>query len=163
GDRNYPLEWTRLMGLVLHYAEMSLALGDPDGGRLLISVHGQLETLLGARAPESLRSALLPRGRRLLEQAITVWGKQKEDALVREAETIVATWPRLAALPSAGWPGSVAELEKVFAGPRRGLAIQAEAPVRVLDLLCLPIPDAGVEAALAFLNPDSRLTEVAIF
>src|SRR5207249_2477260 len=33
GQRNYPLEWTRLVGLQLHAAQIGLAAGEMDSGR----------------------------------------------------------------------------------------------------------------------------------
>src|SRR5262249_49171703 len=58
-ERNYPVEWTRLTGLMLHVAEVRLANADVDGGTELLVLHRQLRTLLDARAAQGPLGALL--------------------------------------------------------------------------------------------------------
>src|SRR5438128_7253553 len=62
-DRNYPLEWTRLVGLLLHRAQFTMATGNFEGAKQLLALHQQLRTLLPAATQQSaLGVSLLPRG-----------------------------------------------------------------------------------------------------
>ena len=61
-SRNYPIEWTRLVGLLLHHAEIGIACNDQDAADDLIAWHQELAKLLDDRAKQSpLATALLAR------------------------------------------------------------------------------------------------------
>src|SRR4051794_40760496 len=72
--RNYHAEWTRLVALVMHAAQLRLANGEVEGAAELVQLHKQLQGLLDARAAAGpLGAALLPAGRRALQQASAAW------------------------------------------------------------------------------------------
>src|SRR5262249_29468719 len=52
-ERNYPLEWTRLVALLLHDAQIGLAAGELEGARRLVGLHKQLQQVLGTKARTS--------------------------------------------------------------------------------------------------------------
>jgi hypothetical protein len=160
--KSFPVEWTRLVGLLQHSAELALAADNLDGAKQLISMRRQLEKLLDDSAPASLRAALLPRGRRLLEQARDAWRAAGQTSRVQEADSVLAKWAKPAepaALP-VGRP--LAELAPAFGANADGHLLLAPHPARALDLLSLPFPDQGVQAVAAFGDTDKNLTEILI-
>ena len=83
-ERNYPVEWTQLVGLQLHLAELKLANGDLDGPAELVALHRQLIGLLDKKAAAGpLGAALLPIGRRALAEAIPAWCRRSEETDAR--------------------------------------------------------------------------------
>jgi hypothetical protein len=156
-DRNYPVEWTRVVGLYLHDAQTQLAVGDLAGGQTLVSLHRQLNSMLGKSSPEPLKAHLLGRGKRLLTQMAAHW-RAKDEYFAKEIEGEVASWqvptPRIAAdAPIFGWFG------QQLSPSSRVLSAQ---PLRVLDFLELPVQHAGVDSAMAFFDERGRPTEILV-
>src|SRR5262245_24641217 len=161
-SKAFPVEWTRLVGLLQHSAELALAADNLDGAKQLISMQRQLEKLLDDSAPAALRAALLPRGRRILEQARDAWRATGQTTRVQEADSVLTKWAKPAgpaALP-VGRP--LAELAPAFATNADGHLLLAPNPARALDLLSVPLPDQGVQAVAAFGDTDKNLTEILI-
>ncbi len=169
-ERNYPAEWTQLTALALQSAELTLAVGDPQGATDLIQMHKQLRALLDDKAAAGpLGAALLPRGRHALAEAAAAWKKSSvnKPGLADDAEAAVKAWgdappPALALAPGA----SEAAALSIFKQPASGQSIAAADPSavqRALDLLELPVPDEGVQAVVAFFDADKRLTETSVF
>jgi hypothetical protein len=168
GKRNYPLEWSRLVGLVLHSAELRVATGNVDGATQLTLLHEQLTGLLDARAKEGpLGAALLSAGRHALAQAAVAWADPKvnKHALAADVEKVIQGWgkvPRpVLSLPAGA---SAAEVAAVFGRPVKGPFVVHEPAgvARVLDLLGLPVPPAGAVAAAGFLDGKGGLAEVQV-
>ena len=57
GERDYPIEWMRLVSLVLQNAELKLANGEVDGATELVLVHHQLRSLLDGKSASGAASA----------------------------------------------------------------------------------------------------------
>ena len=99
--RNYPVEWARLAGLMLHVAQMRLAQGEPEAATELVVLHRQLGEALDAKAAAGpLGAVLLPPGRQALTQAAAAWRGSKRTALL--AEDIEAALARLGRGAGAG-------------------------------------------------------------
>jgi hypothetical protein len=91
GNRNYPLEWTRLVALSLQEGQLKMALGDVDGATELVLLHRQLRTLLDAKAAAGpLGAALLLIGQRALKDAVVEW-RESANKKPAVAEVIEAT------------------------------------------------------------------------
>jgi hypothetical protein len=163
-EKNYPLEWTRLAALYLHIAQVRLAQGDEQGGRLLVGLHHQLQTVLDTKAQGGLLGAtLLPRGRGVLTQAAEAWRKAKEPLLADQADKILAQWGTAPAWvsPFADAPRKE-QVADLLAGKGQGHALAAASPARALDLFGLPFPDEGVDAVIATFNASDRLAEILV-
>jgi hypothetical protein len=164
GERNYPLEWTRLVGVMLHSVQLRLASGDSEAGAELATLHGKVREALDARsAAGPLGAALLSRGRKTLALAAAAWraGGQAERAAA--AEAALGAWGDVPAPAAAVRPGAEpAELARALGGPPQGRVLPAATAARGLDLLELPLPAEGVQAVLACLAPDGRLAEVLV-
>src|SRR5262249_22969480 len=92
-EREYPVEWTRLVGLLLHSAQMRLATGDVEGGTELVVLHRQLRAVLDPLAAKGpLGAALLSRGRVTLAQAAAAWRADKKEELATQAQAALADW-----------------------------------------------------------------------
>jgi hypothetical protein len=163
-ERNYPVEWTRLVGLMLHGAQLRLATGDLEGATELLVWHRELKTLLGPKAGLGpLGAALLPRGHKALQQAVAAWRLAKQEALVEQANAALAEWGEMAPPPVAVPLGSPRpEVARIFRAVGQGRALALPSMPRALDLLALPLPDEGVEAVLTFFDGADRLSEVLL-
>jgi hypothetical protein len=163
-ERNYPLEWTRLVGLILHAAEFRLATGDVEGASELVLLHGQLRTLLDAKAAEgALGATLLPRGRETLARAAVAWRAAKKTELAEEVEAAVASWgqaPELVLGVRRGTPQ--AEVRRLLRTTGEGRAVPAVSTARAFDLFALPFPDEGAEGVTACFDEAGRLTEICV-
>jgi hypothetical protein len=158
-ERNYPVEWTRLVGLMLHAAQFSLATGNVDGAKQLVSLHRQLSTVLDDRARRgALGAALLPRGKNVLKQVAAVWRKDKKEKLASEADSILAEWGETPSL-RLHLGETPAEVAALLGGTTKGRVILGSAPLRALDLLALPVPDR-VDHVLACFDCEDRLAEL---
>jgi hypothetical protein len=164
GARNYPVEWSRLVGIMLHSAQVRLATGDSDGARELIGLHRQLREVLDAQAARGpLGADLLSRGRGTLGDAAAAWRAAKRTGPADEAEAALAAWGDVPPLAPAVAPGAGTEaVRRVFGGAAQGRVLPAVPAARALDLLGLPLPADGVQTALACLDPEGRLSEVLI-
>lgn len=158
---NYPLEWTRLVSLVLQNAELRLANGEPEGAAELVQLHQQLRSLLdGKAASGALGAALLPRGREALTLAAAAWREPRwnKSALAADIDAALANWgdapDPVIALPPSAWRGE----EKTG----NWIAQTPLAVLRALDLLALPLPSEGADGVAAFLDAKQNLTEVLV-
>lgn len=161
--RNYPVEWTRLAGLMLHVAQVRMATGETDGATELVLLHRQLKDLLDPKAARGpLGAALLPPGRQALAQAADAW-RPKRPLLAGDAEAALAAWgdapaPALGVGAGAGR----ADVARLLRSPGQGRVIPALATARALDLLDLPLPPEGAQAVLALFDTSDRLSEVLV-
>src|SRR5262249_26022162 len=126
-ERNYPVEWTRLAGLMLHGAQIRLATGDLQGGTELVLLHQQLQQLLDSRAARGLLGAtLLPSGRETLARAAAAWREEKQTILVEQATAALATWGEAPPLPLGIPPGTPrAEIQRLLRSTGTGPAFPA--------------------------------------
>src|SRR5262249_16586912 len=149
-ERNYPVEWTRLVGLMLHAAQIQLATGDLQGGTELVVLHRQLQNLLGPKAAQGfLGATLLPPGRATLARAGRAWQADKQTILVDQATAALAAWGETPPLPLGIQPGtSRAEVNRLLKSAGSGAAVAAVAPARAFDLFRLPFPDEAAEAVI---------------
>jgi hypothetical protein len=159
-DRNYPLEWTRLVALHLLHAEYRTAADEKEGAAALIGIHRQLRALLPEPARKSpLGQTLLTRGHGVLKYAAKAYRERGRSDLADQVEPFLAgldspTWtPELPTHLAAGdWlPGS---------GDASTVSIGA--PDRLLDLLTLDLPAEGIDAACAFSGKDRKTAELVL-
>jgi hypothetical protein len=161
--RNYPVEWTRLAGLMLHSAAFRVATGEMQGAVDMGELHQQIRSVLDPRSQKGpLGAALLPRGREVLRRGAVAWRKSRPDEVAaKAADEALAAWgpvPPLTLPLNAG--ASRAEVARLLGGTGQGLALLAPVPARALDLLGLPLPEEGVEAVVASFDTGDRLTEI---
>jgi hypothetical protein len=163
-ERNYPLEWTRLVGLLLYRTQYHVLTGNVDEVKQLIGLHQQLDQLLGPKARASgLGVELLSRGQSLLRQAVVAWRANKQDSLADQAERFASAWGEIASAKLPWQPALPrARAERVFDAKSTGKALFATAPLRVLDLLGLPIPDYGLEAVVGTFDTSDHLVETLL-
>jgi hypothetical protein len=164
GERNYPLEWTRLVALLLHDAEWQLATGDPEGAAHLQGLHRQLRELLDAKAARSpLGAALLSRGRRALTLAASAWRQRGKEALANDATRALQEWGEVPHLEPAVAPGTEqAEVCRRLGCTGEGRVVRGVPALRALDLLDLPLPHEGAQAVLACFDLSARLNELLV-
>jgi hypothetical protein len=163
--RTYPLEWTRLAGLMLHEAQLRMAAGESEAVTELVLLHRQLQGLLDPKAAAGpLGAALLPVGRQALAQAIVPWRGSKRTALLADdVETALASWGDATAPALAVTPGAArAEVARLLRSPGKGHVIPALATVRGLDLLDLPLPPDGAQAVVTLFDGSDRLSEILV-
>ncbi|MFO0842390.1 MAG: hypothetical protein U0797_08350 [Gemmataceae bacterium] len=164
-ERNYPVEWTRLVGLVQVSSQIKLATGDPDGAMMLAAVHRQLGEVLDKKAAEGpLGAALLTAGRTAMERAAAAWRDKRHNkpGLAEDAETALKGWAAATAAPALPFGAPAKEVELLFGTPARGQAVLADTPERVervIDLLGLPLPGEGATVVVAFLDANGKLAE----
>ncbi len=168
-ERNYPLEWTRLVGLVLQHAQIRLANGEPDGATELVLLHRELRSVLDPKAAAGpLGAMLLPRGRQALTQAAVAWRepRQNKTALAGDIEAALADWGTAPdPLPTVVAGAKPDEVARLFNDRIVGRTITARTPPavqRALDLLALPLPAEGVESVVAFLDDKQGLMELIV-
>jgi hypothetical protein len=165
-ERDYPVEWTRLVGLAFESAELELADGEPQAAVDLIQMHRQLRALLDAKAAAGpLGAALLPRGRRAVTEAAAAWRKPnvRQPLLADGAAAALKEWgdsPAPAPLlpPGAARDDAARLLQAAPTG--RTVAVADPAAVRrALDLLELPAPPEAAQAVVGFFDGEGRLAE----
>jgi hypothetical protein len=167
--KNYPLEWSRLVGLALVSAQYKVALGDVDGATELVLLHQQLVRILDSQAAAgALGSALLPAGRRALSQGSKGWRNVRwnKTLLAEDIDKALAEWGN----PPLSRPGLVLGATKeeavaLLGVPARSKAVIAATPAevaRALDLLALPVPPEGAHSVAAFLSEDGRVASFII-
>ena len=174
-ERDYPIEWTRLVALVLQNAELKLANGELDGATELVQLHHQLRSLLDGKsasgavsAPQALGAALLPRGRQALTLAAAAWREPRHNktALAADIDAALAEWGATPdPVPGLNAGAKQSEVVALMGSEVQGRAVLAQTPValqRTLDLLALPLPSEGVSAVAAFLDRKQSLTEVHV-
>jgi hypothetical protein len=168
-DRNYPVEWTRLVALHLFDAELKLARGDTDGASEIVHLHRQLEKVLDPKAKAGpLGAALLPIGRRALTLASSAYREApyKMNLLADDIDAALKDWkdvpPPQAAL---GVGADKHEVARFFRKPQQGhvFAATGSEAGRALDLLALPVPSEDVDGVVAFLDRGDRLAEMIVY
>jgi hypothetical protein len=161
---NFPVDWTRLVALMLHKAQYHVLAGNLDDAKQLIGLHQQLDQLLAGKIRSSpLGIELLSRGRTILAEAARAWRANNKGDLADQAEAVVKKWGEVPAMTLPWQPGiSRGRAELVFGTKGQGKALVAPAPLRVLDLLGLAVPDDGVESVLGTVDSSNRLAEILI-
>jgi len=168
-EHNYPVEWTRLVGLVLQNAQLKLANGEFEGATELVQLHRQLRAVLDAKAAAGpLGATLLPRGRQALTLAATAWREPRlnKTALAADIDAALENWGNAPdATPGLSTGATQTEVTRLFNGSVEGRAVIAHTPStvqRALDLLALPVPAEGVSSVVAFLDGKHVLTELIV-
>jgi hypothetical protein len=168
-DKNYPVEWTRLTGLLLAHAQLRVANGEPEGATELVQLHRQLGSLLDPKAAAGpLGAALLPRGRQALTLAAAAWRQPRwnKKALAADIETALGDWGTVPdARPVLSTGAAQSEVVRLFDRPVNGRAVVAHTPPavqRAVDLLDLPLPSEGVGSVVAFVDDRQSLTELLV-
>jgi hypothetical protein len=159
-DCNYPLEWTRVVGLMLHHAQFTLATGNPEGAKQLLGLHQQLRTLLPAATQQSpLGIALLPRGLDTLRQAAQAWRNNGQSQAAQTAEEFLAS---AGAAPTWRWPlpNQRDTLTKQLGLTGNGPGACAAAPLRAFDLVGLPVTHEHGDGCCVFFNGQGQVAEV---
>jgi hypothetical protein len=161
-EREYPVEWTRLAGLLLHAAQLRLATGDVDGGTEVIALHRQLRELLDPRAARGpLGCKLLGAGRATLAQAAAAWREEHKPWLAEQAEAALSAWGEVAPVVVAIQPTAArAEVGRMLGDTGKGRALMPRSAARALDLFELPFPEEGAEAVIASLDASGQLQEM---
>ena len=163
-EREYPVEWTRLVGLLLHAAQMRLATGDLEGGTELVVLHRQLRSVLDAKAATGpLGAVLLSRGRQTLAQAAAAWRAEKKLGLAAQADAALAEWGEAPVPTIPVQPGTPhAQVTRLLRSAGEGRVLRVSCNARAFDLLDLPLPDEGVEAVVAFFDDADCLADLWI-
>lgn len=168
-QKNYPLEWTRLVALTLQAAQFKLAHGNIEGATEIVALHKQLRQLLDERSAKGpLGAALLPLGRRALQLAAEAWKQPKVNklALAADVEKALADWGDVPApAPGLGQHARRPDMARLYGRPAEGRAIAATSPndvQRALDLLAVPVTPEGARAVVAFIGPRDRLDDVLV-
>jgi hypothetical protein len=163
-NRNYPVEWTRLVALMLHEGQFRLAVADQHGARQFIMLHRQLQSLFDAKAKASaLGTALWSRGKGVLFQAEDVWRKTKDVAVADQAKSLLASWGEGSWSEPALRPGIARdEVERILQGKAKGQVLNSPTTLRALDLLALPVPDQALEGVTCVFDPDGTLRELLL-
>jgi hypothetical protein len=163
-EREYPVEWTRLVALLLHAAQLRLATGDVDGGTELLVLHRQLREVLDAKAAQGpLGADLLARGWKTFTAAAAAWRAEKKLELAGQAYSVVAAWgtpPPLTLPLPFGMPRT--ELAGILKSAAQGRALLVASTNRAFDLFDLPFPDEGAEAVIACFNAAGNFDELFI-
>ncbi len=168
-ERNYSVEWTRLVALYLFEAELKLARNDVDGASELVHLHRQLDQVLDAKAKAGpLGAALLPIGRRALTLAAPAF-RQPPFSMNRLADDIDAAlkdWkdgptPQPALVVGA----DKKDIARFFRKSQQGRVFAATGAEseRAFDLLALPLPSEDVDGVVAFVDRGERLAEILVY
>jgi hypothetical protein len=163
-DRNYPLEWTRLVGLLLYRGQFLLAADQDEHLKRLMNWHKQLQQTLGSKAKTTyLGAALLPRGHGVLGETAAFYRTNEQTTTADQIETALAEWAERphVILPVA--PGATRnQMERLFGAKAVGRALSPQSSQRALDLLNLPFPEEGLDALVACFDSDDRLVDVLL-
>jgi hypothetical protein len=168
-EKNYPVEWSRLVGLVLSSSQRKLAGANTAAAARLVHVHAQLRKVLDERAAAGpLGALLLPAGKTALTEAARAWRDPKhgKPALAGDIEKALADWGPTHPLKPALAPGASRDaVARLFGVPSRGKALVVHKPeevARAADLLALPLPDEALGAVAAFFDDADRLAEIRL-
>jgi hypothetical protein len=163
-ERNYPLEWTRLVALMQLDAEYRLAIGDTEGAKELISLHRQLLKVLDDKAKQGpLGSALLGNGRTALSAAVPSLKKDKDPELAQLIDSALASWgdvPSPLSFVSWDLPAEQTKKQGSESGPCR--AVIFAKPLPTLDVLGLPAISEGCQAVVVFLDESGKTVEALV-
>jgi hypothetical protein len=167
--RNYPVEWTRLVGLAQLSAQLKLAGADPDGAAELVGLHKQLRKVLDAKAAGGpLGSALLSAGHRALELSVDAYRLPRfnKPALAEDIQTALGDWGKVPApTPALALGASKRAVARLLGVPARGKAVTVQdrpAITRALDVYGLPLPRKGAVSVVAFLDGKNRFRELMV-
>ncbi len=168
-ERNYPVEWTRLVALFLFDAELKLSCGDVEGAAQLVNLHRQLDKVLDAKAKAGpLGAALLPIGHRALTMAAPRLREApyKKTLLAGDIELALRDWiegPAPQPLLLVG--ADKKEVARFFKKGQQNRVFAATGvdAVRTLDLMALPVPSEDVDGIVAFLDSGERLVELLVY
>lgn len=158
GGRNYPVEWTRLVALMQHDAQMRTAAGDSEGMKQLIALHQQLNKVLEGKAANGpLGAALLPRGLGVLTEAAVAWRQQNRPELAADAEKAVQQWGKVPVTrPLLATENTRQELENLLGCKSQDCILAATDLIRAFDLLAIPMPHEGARSVVAFFDAANR-------
>jgi hypothetical protein len=162
--RNYPVEWTRYVALLLHTAEYRLAMGEDEGRVELTSLHRQLREVLDAKAAHGpLGAALLAQGHKVLALAAAAWREHAQPDLADKADADLKAWDECpapdVALPLGASSAAVADLLRSQA---RRHVLASLSTARALDLLTLPVTAEGAQGVIACFDGSDKLAEVLV-
>jgi hypothetical protein len=158
-QKSYPLEWTRLVSLLLHDNQFSLATDNKEGAKNLIALHMQLRNVLDVKAKQGpLGAVLLGRGLGTLKQAAAAWKASNRDDLDAPIKSFIAS----AGAPaySVVMPRQMDELAQMFGARAGTMALIASAPSRVADLLNLYVPTDEADTCVAFGDDAKKVIEI---
>jgi hypothetical protein len=168
-ERNYPVEWTRLVSLVLTSAQFKLANGEKDGATELVVLHRQLRKVLDKQAAGGpLGSVLLGQGRRALQEAAAAWRQPSRNraGLAGDVENALAAWGDVPAPTVVLAPGTkIDEVRRILQGKVDGRTVTPKTTAdaqRSFDLLALPLPAQSVDRVVAFLDDKKTLTDLLV-
>jgi hypothetical protein len=167
-SRNYPVEWSRLVGLTLQSAQLKLASGELEGATELVCLHKQLREVLDRKAAAtSLGSALLPFGRRALSGSVLAYRDPKHNklAVAEDIEAALKDWgPVPVPAPPVARGARQADVARVFGASATGKIVLADGATlgRALDLLALPLAGEGAQAVVAFFDGNGGLVELLV-
>jgi hypothetical protein len=167
-ERNYSVEWTRLVALRLFDAELKLARGEVEGASELVHLHRQLDKVLDAKAKSGpLGAALLPIGRRALSMAAPAFREApfNKKLFADDIDEALKGWKDVPAPQPALTVGAdKKDVSRFFRRPQQGRVFASTSAdvARAVDLLALPIPSEDVEGVVAFLDGDGRLAELLV-
>lgn len=166
-QRNYPLEWTRLVGLTLLEAQLKMATGEVQGATDLVLLHRQLRKLLDSKAAAGpLGADLLPVGLRSLRAAVVAWRESHNrlPVVADQIEQALKDWGEPPAQQPILKPGTPrAAVARLFRDGGKDQILAAYSPAvlrRLLDLQEMPIVGEGVVGAVAFINDKDQLGEM---
>lgn len=159
-EKAYPVEWTRLVAILMHANQISLATGNKEGAKNLISLHMQLRAALDQKAKQGpLGAALLGRGLGTLQQAAAAWKEINYRDLDSQINLLFASAADVPP-PSLTVPRPLDVLARIF-GTRAGtMALIGTSPGRVADLLNLPLPTNEADTCVAFGDDAKKVVEI---
>jgi hypothetical protein len=164
GSRNYPVEWSRLVGLMQHSAEIRVTTGDTDAARELLAIHRQLRKVLDAKTAEGpLGAVLLGRGQKTLTLAVLTLSQGGNKELAEKISKGLEHWGAVpTGLGSVRLGGKQPLIASILGAKGQGKAIQTTSPARALDLLALPVPSENAQAVTALFDAGEQLAEVVV-
>jgi hypothetical protein len=157
---NFPVEWTRLVALTEQAAQIDLASDNFEGAKKLIAIQRKLRLLFKDEDRQTpLAVALLNRGLSTLKQAAAAWQASGRLDLGQQTLTLLSEFGETPA-----WAPTLPTRETLagFFAPGTGPGLVATSPMRVLDLLDLPLPHDSADTAAAFVDAKGDLTEIWI-
>jgi hypothetical protein len=163
-EKNYPVEWTRLVGLMQISARVRLATNDPLGAAHLIQIHRQLRDLLDDKALGGpLGAALLGGGRKTLEAAVPAWRTLKHPGQAAQVQAALQEWGEVPpwSLPMS-LDSSAKELTRMLHGKQQQHVILPDVSARALDLLALPVPRDDIENVFLWTDAAGHFGEAVV-
>ncbi len=159
-EKAYPIEWTRLVALLLHSNQTYLAIDNKDGAKNLIAIHKQLRAVLDAKAKSGpLGAALLGKGLSTLRQAAAAWKATGRDDLATRIQAFLASAEAVPAY-TVTLPRQANDLARVFGVKGGANAVFAATPGRAADLLNLYFPTDDADTCVAFCDDAKKVNEV---